>query len=265
MRILVTFAVEAEFAPWRKRHDFQSKEIRISGFAKTIPAFHTGVSGVSVDVLLTGIGWNGKSHTLSAKALQEMMLNDPKVCISTGLAGGLARNLSIGDVVAAGEIASRQGGNLLFCDPMLVAGALKCGAKMGKKLITENHVIGKASAKLLLANFGDFVDMESYHILSRVAGKGIPAIAVRAISDVAREDLPVDFNKVVSREGRIKATALANEILRRPRQIPALIKFGQNSRRAALQLANFLDQFIPFLAVHGVDANHCSVKQVAAQ
>src|SRR6266850_961063 len=124
MRILVTFAVEAEFAPWRKRHDVQSKEIRISGFAKTIPAFHTGVSGVSVDVLLTGIGWNGKSHTLSAKALQEMMLNDPKVCISTGLAGGLARNLSIGDVVAAGEIASRQGGNLLFCDPMPVAGKL---------------------------------------------------------------------------------------------------------------------------------------------
>ena len=148
---------------------------------------------------------------------------------------------------------------------MLVAGALGCGAKIGKKLITENHVIGQASAKMLLANFGDFVDMESYHILSSVAGKQIPAIAVRAISDLAREDLPVDFNKVVNREGRVQAKALANEILRGPGKIPALIKFGRNSRQAALQLADFLDRFISFLAMQSLHVNQPSVKQVAAQ
>ena len=89
MRILVTFAVEAEFAPWRKRHDFQPNEIRISGFAKAARSFHADVSGLTVDVLLTGIGWNDRSRNLSAEALQTILSNDPKVCISSGLAGAL--------------------------------------------------------------------------------------------------------------------------------------------------------------------------------
>src|SRR5438477_6122143 len=108
MRILVTFAVEAEFAPWRKRHDFQPNEIRISGFAKAARSFQADVSGVTLDVLLTGIGWNSRSRNLSAEALQTILSNDPKVCISTGLAGGLAPGLCIGDIVAAEEIALHQ-------------------------------------------------------------------------------------------------------------------------------------------------------------
>src|SRR5438552_19072131 len=57
MRILVTFAVAAEFAPWRKRHDFSLVQLA------DLRTYQAEITWASVVVLLTGMGGARASHT----------------------------------------------------------------------------------------------------------------------------------------------------------------------------------------------------------
>ena len=50
MRVLVTFAVEAEFVPWRRIRNF------VASSDRNCTVFTTQIGQAEVDVLLTGIG-----------------------------------------------------------------------------------------------------------------------------------------------------------------------------------------------------------------
>jgi nucleoside phosphorylase len=247
MRVLVTFAVEAEFAPWRKRHRFARNQIKIPRLAQNEPfseVYEGGVAGTDVDVLLTGIGWQDMSGYIAKKVFRELLRRKPDSCISTGLAGGLNAQFRPGEIVAASELVFRGGGNKMYSNRRLLKVAETCGAKIAKTLITESHIVSEASAKSAMSKFGDFVDMESYHILQIVSGTQIPAIAVRGISDAANEDLPLDFNRIIGHDGTVRKGQLIGELARSPQKISRLIRFGWRSRKAAYSLADFLDRFI---------------------
>src|SRR3981189_3328021 len=85
MNILVTFAVEAEFAPWRNRRKFR----RLPG---DWPRFEAQFGGAGV----TGMG---QTHAL--EAARRMLPDRPDICISTGLAGALRSEYRPGDVLSA--------------------------------------------------------------------------------------------------------------------------------------------------------------------
>jgi len=247
MRILVTFALDAEFAPWRKRHAFVRDKIEIPGLPidrRFYEVFETDIGGIDVDVLLTGIGWENLFVNTAHKALRDLLKRKPACCISTGLAGGLNKEIQPGEVVAASQLILRQGGDRLLSNKNLIKVAEECGAKVANTLITENHIVGESSAKSAMSQFGDFVDMESYHILHVVTGTQIPAIAVRAISDAAGDDLPLDFNKIIERDGTIRSRRLIGELIRNPQKATSLIRFGWQSNRASRALADFLDLFV---------------------
>jgi len=261
MRVLVTFAVEAEFAPWRKRHAFVPVSMpTLIGLQNHF--FYRGtVFENDVDVLLTGIGWEeSKTANRPRFALRELLRHKPDVCISSGLAGGLRGDLRCGDIVAAAEVSLRTGGDTFHSSASLLALAKDAGARIGMKQITETHIVCEASAKSALSNFGDFVDMEGYHILQIVSGTRIPAISVRAISDTRDMDLPPEIGKVVSREGNIQAIPLLKLIMKRPARIRALVSFGAHSRDVAMGLADFLDRF---LEAAGGDRSEAQAKREA--
>ncbi len=56
MRILVTFAVEAEFAPWRKLREFKKNTVPNGPSSQGVSLFKTTFRDDDVEVLLTGIG-----------------------------------------------------------------------------------------------------------------------------------------------------------------------------------------------------------------
>lgn len=251
MRILVTFAVEAEFAPWRRRHRFTRDKIRIPGLPLDRPfyeAYEAGVGGIDVDVLLTGIGWENLFINIAHKALRDLLKRKPDCCVSTGLAGGLNDELHPGEVVAASQLVLRQGEARILSNKGLLKVAETCGAKIANTLITESHIVSEASVKSAMSKLGDFVDMESYHILQIVSGTQIPAIAVRGISDSVGEDLPLDFNKIISRDGTLRKRRLIGELARNPKKLPDLIRFGWQSNKASHSLADFLDRFVSSLS-----------------
>lgn len=245
MRVLVTFAVDAEFAPWRRRHAFEQVSVPTLVALRGNFFYRGTVFENDVEVLLTGIAWEEHKEANGPRyVLRELLKNKPDLCVSSGLAGGLRSDLHCGDIVAGREVALRTAGDTFCSSPNLLAVAKEAGARVDLRQITETHIVAEASAKAALSNFGDFVDMEGYYILQIVSGTRIPAISLRAISDTVSQDLPPDLNQIVDREGHVQAIPLMKLVMKRPARIASLLSFGARSRDAAVKLADFLDRFL---------------------
>jgi len=246
MRILVTFAVDAEFAPWRKRHPFVAFPIDLAHRYFKESYFKARVGPSDVTVYLTGIGW-----TLPEYGLKKLFEDKPDACVSSGLAGGLKRSLKKGDVVAARFVSSLDGEGSIGANTRLLEIARECRAKVMEKCITSRQLVGQAQFKQAMGEFADIVDMESSKIMSIATGPQIPAVTIRAISDTVDEDLPLDFSRILDQSGRILKRQLALQLARYPNQIPALIRFGKESQKAAERLADFLDCYVEAIAASG--------------
>jgi adenosylhomocysteine nucleosidase len=159
--------------------------------------------------------------------------------IIAGLAGGLDPRLRIGDAVlynlcydaraidfpplgrpdcgvAPEEVASAAGDGLLsgfLCGALTRAGVPFIQAPG----ITAGRIVTEAKEKLALgARYGAAaVDMETYQALNACARLGLPAAALRVISDEARRDIP-DFNRVYNADGRINGWRMASAMMARP-------------------------------------------------
>jgi len=244
MRILVTFAVEAEFAPWRKLHDFRSFKI-----VEGAEAYQTIISGIEVIVGLTGIGPEAASRKTCDFTWGEVL----DLCITTGFAGALRPEYQVADILAAREIVAdekrtQQLGRKVESTQRLLRIAASCGAKVVDRFYSSPSTVRTAQDKAALRDIGDAVEMESFEVLSEALAWMTEGIAVRAVSDIADEDLPLDFDQVVTKEGDLSMARLAGQIVRKPSAIPGLIRLGKRSGEAARKLADFLDAFLAALA-----------------
>src|SRR6202022_28387 len=183
MNILVTFAVEAEFAPWRKRRKFQ----RLPG---DWPRFEAQFGGARVRAVLTGMG---QMHAL--EAARRVLSDRPAICISTGQAGALRSGYRPGDVLAARLVSEVGEPVAVASHPELLTTAVDCGARQVERFATSRTLVARAEEKLQLGRQAEAVEMESYTILAEAARYGVPAVAVRAIGDTADFDMPYDFER----------------------------------------------------------------------
>jgi nucleoside phosphorylase len=251
MRVLVTFALDAEFAPWRKRRHFE--KIASKGWD-----FHFAKIGdAEIKVLLTGIGGK-KAWVEAAKALWEAEID---LCISSGLAGALRPEHKLGEVLAAQSVYAAKSNTTIICDPTLVGVASSCRAKVVKGFYSTDHVVVRAEEKRSFGLQADAVEMESGEILYEAAAFGAKGIAVRAISDGAEQDLPLDFNRVTTDSGELSFKRVLGQVAQNVTAIPSLIRFGQQSRVAAENLAEFLDRYLAAL----VAAEAVCMKQGASR
>src|SRR5882724_6793926 len=137
MRILVTFAVDAEFAPWRKRHDFHSFEIQ-----EGTEAFLATISGIEVVVGLTGIGPESAARKTCEFTWGEVL----DLCITTGFAGALLPQYQVADVLAAREIVpdekrAKSLGMQIRSSERLLTIAASCGAKIVDRFYSSPSTI----------------------------------------------------------------------------------------------------------------------------
>ncbi len=261
MRVLVTFAVEAEFAPWRSRHAFVREELTIPNHhGRPDVVFRGRFENSDVDVYLTGIGWGhcgpGLYHLLDGK---------PNVCISSGLAGGLRADLRSGEVVVARKSSLIKGEGKIRSRRSLVALAEATGATVVESFLTNTQIVSQAEFKRSMGEFGDVVEMESFHIMAMTSGPQIPSVAIRAISDTADEDLPLDFGRAIGADGQLNYRQLLLQIGRYPHKIPAMMRFGKRSEQAAQNLAGFLDRYISAVREHFPQWSFEREEEAAAQ
>ena len=243
MRILVTFAVRAEFSQWRSRHPFVPYEFENWEKRRDFDLFKANFGSNEVTVLLTGIGGENAD-----KAMQTLPIEMHDVCISTGLAAALDASLKPGDVVVARTAETLDQKLRIESDSALVDFAVSCGARAVNISLTSEKIVATADEKQELSRSGSIVEMESSHVLTAAEKHHLPAVAVRAISDAADEDLPVDFGRIMDSRGHLKYDGLLKEVGLHPYRLAPLMKFAGQSRAAAGSLADFLDLFISAIA-----------------
>lgn len=242
MRVLVTFAVEAEFAPWRRLRSLE--QISASG----ITIHKTQVGRAQVDFVVTGMGVD------SAYRTTDMALKGPyQFCITSGFAGSLKEKHSVGDVLVAEAVQLLGKSKTQQCSRNLVYAARDDGATQVKLFLTSDHVVRTIEEKKQLQPFADAVEMESFGVLSAAQVNKKPCVAIRVISDSMRRDMPAIVKTAVDEQGRVSIGGVVKYVARHPLRIPALIRLGRDSRTAADALAHFLEAFIKKLSfsTHG--------------
>jgi len=151
---------------------------------------------------------NGPGARLAEQAL-EMRIEVDGI-VSTGFCGALDPALHVGDIVR----------EVLTLDRVAVTAA-------EKRALRERTGAGA-------------VDMESAAIARKAAEWGVNFRVVRAVSDTAADDLPLDFNSYRGAEGRFSRTRIALAALARPfAAVPALLRLDRNCRVAAESIGEF--------------------------
>jgi adenosylhomocysteine nucleosidase len=200
---------------------------KYSGSA-ALPVIAGTLAGREVVIVHSGMGMASASSRIGAF----LETHAPSHWIAAGFGGALDPELRIGDMVAARN----------FSDPALLAAIAALPARPGT-LITTKKVIETAVQKRDLARHTGaiVVDMETAAISQLCKARGIPMLALRAISDTAAQDLPVSaevwFNTATQRP---RPLALLLHLAAHPGRIPPFIHFVRGINKARAELTAFL-------------------------
>lgn len=239
MKVLVIYAVEPEFAPWRKLRDFSDTLVG-SFTVKT-----TQVGRASVDFIVSGMGIE------NARRAAEAGMSEPHtMCISAGFCASLKQEYPVGDILVPDSVQDLVAHKTLECGRNLVHAARNDGATGVNKFFTVREIITTAEEKARLAPYAAAADMESFAILEAARGRNLSAVVVRVVSDRFDQDVPAEFAATLDARGRVSVRGVARAVARHPLQLPALIRLGRQSKTAAEGLAHFLEAYIKKLSFH---------------
>jgi adenosylhomocysteine nucleosidase len=206
-------------------------------------------------ILQSGMGAVGFAEGLA----KHLTNNRYDALIVSGLAGGLDPRLRVGDAVlynlcydarvsyftrrerpGQAEVAATA------CDETLSGFLCRALSNSGLSFIqapgiTVGRVVTEAKEKLALgARYGAAaVDMETYETLEACARLGLPAAALRVISDEAVRDIP-DFNRIYNADGRMNGWRTFAAMAARPSAALRLLmtfRPALQSLKATLQAA----------------------------
>ena len=169
---------------------------------------------------------NGPGPELAAKALEiGAKREEVNAVISTGLCGALDPALRVGDIVVAGvaPVVSRPytSGDMHSLTTVAVTAR--------DKRVLRNQTGAVA------------VDMETAAVRKQAATWKIPSFCVRAVSDTAGDNLPLDFNRYRNTRGDFSRSKIALAAIAHPiTTMPRLLHFDRDCRFAAKALGDFL-------------------------
>jgi adenosylhomocysteine nucleosidase len=203
-KVLVCFAVKEEAGPFERRT--RGRALR--------------------ETLLTGMGARNAGGSLRAALEWE----PPQLVLSCGFAGGLRPGLASGTVIFAAEGESALAKALVAAGAQ--AGRFHCADRVAST-VAEKRALWESTR-------ADAVEMESQIICHVCCRQNIPCAVVRVILDTAEEDLPLDFNLLMTPKQKLDNRKLAKALLKSPGKIGALLKLRKQSKAAAERLAQVL-------------------------
>jgi len=153
---------------------------------------------------------------------------------SVGWAGALRAEIATGSAHNVAGVIDVSTGERFHCE----AGAGDLW------LATSPCVAGEAEKRRLDETYGAaLVDMEAAAIARLAAMRGIPFYAIKGVSDGFNARLP-DFNPFLAADGSFRLIPFALFSVVRPWYWPALIRMGENSKRASQGIAALLCEFL---------------------
>jgi len=169
--------------------------------------------------------------------------------LGAGLAGGLSPTLEVGSLLVAGQVRDLSEFAPAPHEPWIERARREgAGVKIGT-LVTLDRILGSPSEKAdlwsrLRQESPAAVDMESA-VWAHIAGRdGIPYLIVRAISDVAGEELPRFIAECRDSNGSVSRFKVTRYALGHPRSLALLLKLRARVRSCAHGLAEFIENFL---------------------
>jgi len=182
----------------------------------------------------------GAADRRRTTALVESSVSRVSCLVSFGLAGALAPELRVGEVIVSTDVIAankRWWAGRQFRDRVADL-ARGIGARQGAVLGVE-AILATAAQKSRAWNEtrASAADLESDIVAALATSAGIPFVVVRAISDPAQRELPPAALLPLSEDGVPKLARVLASVLRRPNQITALIGLARDTRTALSALA----------------------------
>ena len=175
---------------------------------------------------ITGMGRDNAERAIET-AVAEIR---PSLVLTCGFAGGLNPVLKSSEVVF-----NADPGTILY-DKLKQAGATPVSFFCARRVA----ITAEEKQRLWRGTGLDAVEMESESIRDYCRERDIPCATVRVISDTALEDLPLDFNTLLSPAKKINYSKLTWALVRAPFKLAELLAFQQKTVDAAKALGEFL-------------------------
>ena len=184
----------------------------------------------TVQAMLTGIGRQNAAESIR----EAVALWKPERVLTCGFAGGLNPVLEVGMVVYDCDVDAGLAGHLA-----------ELGARPAQFYCAKRVAVTAAEKHALWGTTGaDAVEMESSVIRKFCKEARIPSATIRIISDSADQDLPLDFNAVMTSDDRINYPKLVWSVLSAPGRIPRLIEFQRQTTTTGRRLGELLQDLL---------------------
>jgi hopanoid-associated phosphorylase len=179
------------------------------------------------------IACGGHGEVLRTRLASEIAANRPSGLLSIGLAGGLAPDLAVGQIVigtAVGPLTANTdwAAQLIAGNPGTASGPI-AGVAAPAASVAEKAALHAATGAIA-------VDMESHIVAEVAAAHGLPFAILRVIGDSAADTLPAAARVPLRPDGGVAMPAVLAAVVRRPWEIPALIRLAAATGRALKRL-----------------------------
>jgi len=228
-----------------------------------IPFYQGDLNGRSLTLVQGGIG--RENAIKAASCLLESTSVD--LLISAGVAGGIRHGLKVGDLVMAERVGYTRQDDFdeeelqldsdFVCKEEIVRLARQYSNDPESKLhfgnlLTVDKVISRASTKRRIGEQNSFlaVEMESAAVAQVACEKGVDFAAIRSISDDIDDDLQLDYDNLISDDGKVKVTSIALSVLKNPKKLALLSRLNKQTKTAAKSLAYFMTKLVPLIGTN---------------
>jgi len=200
-------------------------------------------------LIQTGVG-PAAARTIAGKVLKAQPMS---LVISTGFACALVP-AQVGDLIVGTAVTSVHsegtwtiGDDRVLCDGAVRAGLLLVAQSAGMvarvgTVVSSGTVVWQAEEKRRLRRLTDAtgLDMESAALAEMAREQGLPMAIVRTVSDLADEDLPLDFNLFLRPTGWAKGM---QALISSPSSVEGLNRLRKQSRVAAARLTEWFQRY----------------------
>lgn len=208
--------------------------------------YHSGQQGDRTYWLIqTGVG-PAAAHSVAGRVLKAQPMS---LVMSTGFACALVP-AQVGDLIVGTAVSSvlregawTMGADSVPCDEAVRAGVLTVAQDAGLvarvgTVVSSGTVVWQAEEKhrLRRATKATGLDMESAALAAAAQERNLPMAIVRTVSDLADEDLPLDFNLFLRPTGWAKGM---QAVISSPSSVAGLNRLRKQSRVAADRLTEW--------------------------
>jgi len=186
---------------------------------------------------------NGPGRSNAAAALTALAdLHPLSAVVSVGYVGALDPSFAIGDIVIPSDIRAAHS-KVEYPVSLQVVPPNDVRFQTGR-LVTIDRVAQTADEKRTLArdHAASAVDMEASAVFETAQALGLPAAAVRVVSDRAEVDFPFDFNRARRPDGTFSGWKIVRQAGWKPYDWRRLLQLKRDADVASRSLTAFLSQ-----------------------